>query len=203
MCQCGNSRQWTTPKDKHNANCRQPQLWQVSVTRQSCYLLLGRQIPLSNQNMASSNVETTAPWVGKSYRMVSSSNFEDFLKAKGMDINSVQMENLLYNPDPGVGLIGRKMANSVTPTVALSVDDAGIVYTFHTYSTFKNSSYAFTLDEEFDEETPDGRTVRSIISLLDGGRRMLHRQLGDRPTVIERTFTETEAHVVSLCTLVE
>lgn len=89
------------------------------------------------------------------------------------------------------------MANSVTPTVALSVDAAGAVYTFHTYSTFKNSSYSFTLDEEFDEETPDGRTVRSIISLLDGGRRMLHKQLGDQPTVIERTFTETEAQVVS------
>lgn len=87
------------------------------------------------------------------------------------------------------------MANSVTPTVELSRGENG-EYTFHTYSTFKNSSYSFKLDEEFDEETPDGRTVRSIISL--DGDRMLHRQLEAKETVVERIFTATDAKVVSV-----
>lgn len=85
------------------------------------------------------------------------------------------------------------MANSVTPTVSLTVD--GDVYTFHTFSVFKNHASSFKLNEEFDEETPDGRTVRSVITLE--GDRMLHRQLGDNPTTIDRTFSATEVTVVS------
>lgn len=85
------------------------------------------------------------------------------------------------------------MANSVTPTVQMTLE--GDVYTFHTFSSFKNSSSSFKLDEEFDEETPDGRTVRSIITL--DGAKMVHRQMGEHPTTIERTFGDTEVTVVS------
>lgn len=86
------------------------------------------------------------------------------------------------------------MANSITPTVAMSVDASGL-YTFYTYSVFKNSTSTYRLDEEFDEETPDGRRVRAIITMSADGTQMVHRQLGEKETRIERTFGPERAVV--------
>uniref|UniRef100_A0A2A4J1H5 Fatty acid-binding protein, muscle n=1 Tax=Heliothis virescens TaxID=7102 RepID=A0A2A4J1H5_HELVI len=81
-------------------------------------------------------------FVGKKYKMVSSENFDEFMKAIG------------------VGLITRKAANAVTPTVELRKD--GDSFTLVTSSTFKTTEVKFKPGEEFDEERADGAKVKSV-----------------------------------------
>ncbi|XP_059050370.1 sodium/calcium exchanger regulatory protein 1 [Achroia grisella] len=81
-------------------------------------------------------------FVGKKYKMVSSENFDEFMKTLG------------------VGLITRKAANAVTPTVELRKD--GDSYVLVTSSTFKTTEVKFVPGQEFDEERADGAKVKSV-----------------------------------------
>lgn len=74
------------------------------------------------------------------------------------------MNNFIMNLNiffAGVGLVTRKMGNSISPVVDLKKE--GDVYTFSSASTFKNTVITFKLGEEFDEETADGRKVIYLI----------------------------------------
>lgn len=93
----------------------------------------------------------------------------------------------------GVGLVLRKMGNTVSPTVELTKE--GDEYTFHTVSTFKSTAIKFKLGEEFDEETLDGRKVKSIITL--DGDKLVQEQKGDKPHTIVREFTDSTLVAVS------
>ncbi|XP_045770511.1 sodium/calcium exchanger regulatory protein 1 [Maniola jurtina] len=86
-------------------------------------------------------------FIGKKYKMISSENFDEFMKAIG------------------VGLITRKTANAVTPTVELKQD--GDSYVLVTSSTFKTTEVKFKPGEEFDEERADGAKVKTVCT-LDG-----------------------------------
>lgn len=77
------------------------------------------------------------------------------------------------------------MGNTVSPTVELIKD--GDEYTFSTVSTFKSTALKFKLGEEFDEETLDGRKVKSIFTL--DGNKLVQEQKGDKPHTIVREFT--------------
>ncbi|XP_075144892.1 fatty acid binding protein [Haematobia irritans] len=110
-----------------------------------------------------------ACWEGKKYKLESSENFDEYMK------------------ELGVGLVLRKMGNTVSPTVELKKD--GDVYTFTTSSTFKTSTITFKLGEEFDEETLDGRKVKSICTL--DGNTLTQEQKGDKPSTIVREFTDS------------
>ncbi|XP_026754842.1 sodium/calcium exchanger regulatory protein 1 [Galleria mellonella] len=81
-------------------------------------------------------------FVGKKYKMVSSENFDEFMKTLG------------------VGLITRKAANAVTPTVELRKDGDNFVLV--TSSTFKTTEVKFVPGQEFDEERADGAKVKSV-----------------------------------------
>lgn len=81
----------------------------------------------------------------------------------------------------------RKMGNTVSPTVELVKE--GDEYVFNTVSTFKSTSIKFKLGEEFDEETLDGRKVKSIITL--DGNKLVQEQKGDKPHTIVREFSDT------------
>ncbi|KAG6449765.1 hypothetical protein O3G_MSEX006229 [Manduca sexta] len=81
-------------------------------------------------------------WEDKKYRLVSTENFDDFMKVLG------------------VGLITRKAANAVTPTVELRQEGDG--YNLVTSSTFKTTEMKFKPGEEFDEERADGAKVKSV-----------------------------------------
>lgn len=59
---------------------------------------------------------------------------------------------------PGVGMVMRKMGNSVTPTVSFS--EEGGEYTMKTTSTFKTTEVKFKLDQPFTEQTMDGREAQ-------------------------------------------
>lgn len=107
-------------------------------------------------------------WAGKKYKLDSSENFEEYMK------------------ELGVGFVMRKMGNTVSPTVELIKE--GDEYTFNTTSTFKNSTIKFKVGEEFDEETVDGRKVKSVCT-FEGDDKLIHEQKGDKPTTIIREFT--------------
>ncbi|XP_049879616.1 sodium/calcium exchanger regulatory protein 1-like [Pectinophora gossypiella] len=81
-------------------------------------------------------------FLNKKYKMVSSENFDEFMKAIG------------------VGLITRKAANAVTPTVELKKE--GDQYNLVTSSTFKTTEMKFKPGEEFDEDRADGAKVKSV-----------------------------------------
>uniref|UniRef100_A0A6V7I2C5 Lipocalin/cytosolic fatty-acid binding domain-containing protein n=1 Tax=Bracon brevicornis TaxID=1563983 RepID=A0A6V7I2C5_9HYME len=86
------------------------------------------------------------------------------------------------------------MGAQVSPVVELNKD--GDTFSLKTTSTFKSSEVKFKLGEEFDEETPDGRKVKSVITL--DGNKMTHVQKGDKVTDIVREFGPTEMKAVSI-----
>ena len=112
-----------------------------------------------------------AAWEGKKYKLDKSENFDEYMK------------------EIGVGLVLRKMGNSVSPTVELKKNDDGS-FSFTTTSTFKTSTINFKLGEEFDEETLDGRKVKSVCTME--GDKLIQEQKGEKPTTIVREFTPTE-----------
>ncbi|XP_043488140.1 probable fatty acid-binding protein isoform X2 [Polistes fuscatus] len=112
--------------------------------------------------------------LGKRYKLQSSEKFDEYMKALG------------------VSLVTRKMGASVNPVVELTESDG--TYTLKTNSPFKNSEIKFKLGEEFEEETPDGRKVKSVCTL--DGNKLLHIQKGEKETTIEREFSATEMKAV-------
>lgn len=86
------------------------------------------------------------------------------------------------------------MGAAVSPTVELTENDGE--YTLSTSSTFKNTVIKFKPGVEFDEETPDGRPVKSTITF--DGNKMLHAQKGEKTTTIEREYSAKEMKAVSI-----
>lgn len=99
------------------------------------------------------------------------------------------LKSVLLSSPPGVGMVLRKLGNSISPTVELVKE--GDEYTFNTTSTFKNTTIKFKLGEEFEEETVDGRKVKSVCT-LEGDNKLIHEQKGEKPTTIIREFTDTD-----------
>ena len=76
------------------------------------------------------------------YLMESSEKFDDFMKALG------------------VGMIKRKLANSVVPTNEIEISDDGL-YTIRTVTTVRTTEISFRLNETFTEDTIDGRKTQT------------------------------------------
>lgn len=95
----------------------------------------------------------------------------------------------------GVGMLTRKMGNTVSPVVELIKKDDK--FELSSKSTFKNTAIEFKLNEEFDEETADGRKVKSIIT--QEGNKLLHTQKTDKQvTTIIREFEPDQLKMVRL-----
>nr|WPK49601.1 FABP2 [Viridiscus sp. 1 JF-2023a]WPK49603.1 FABP2 [Viridiscus perviridis] len=105
-------------------------------------------------------------FVGK-YKLESSENFEEYMKSIG------------------VGMVMRKLGANATPVVTITKN--GDVYTVKSETTFKTSEFSFRLGEEFDEETPDGRRVKTIIS-QEGSKLVQVQRKDDFETIIARDF---------------
>ncbi|CAO1405331.1 unnamed protein product [Diamesa serratosioi] len=114
----------------------------------------------------------------RKYKLDRSENFDEFLKALG------------------VNMIVRKMASTVTSTVQL-VDEGSDLFSFNTTSTFRSQSLKFKIGEEFDEETMDGRKVKCVVTF--DGNKMIQQQLGNKGVRIVREFTEEE--LITTCTV--
>lgn len=91
-------------------------------------------------------------------------------------------------------MVTRKMGSSVSPVVELTEKDG--LYTLKTTSPFKNTEIKFKLGEEFEEETADGRKVKTVCT-LDGNNLVQVQKGGDKDTTIEREFGPTEMKAVS------
>nr|WPK49582.1 FABP1 [Pseudechiniscus sp.] len=105
-------------------------------------------------------------FVGK-YKLESSENFEEYMKSIG------------------VGMVMRKLGASATPV--LTIWKEGDVYHVKSETTFKTTEIAFRLGEEFDEETPDGRKVKSVIS-QEGNKLIQVQRKDDFESIITREF---------------
>lgn len=92
-----------------------------------------------------------------------------------------------------MGLVVRKMGNAVSPVIELTKN--GDEFTLTSQSTFKNTSITFKLGEEFQEETPDGRLVKTTIT--QEGNKLVQVQKGEKETTIVREFSEDEVKMVS------
>ncbi|NP_001155787.1 MPA13 allergen-like [Acyrthosiphon pisum] len=116
-------------------------------------------------------------FLNKKYKLSSSEKFDEYMKALG------------------VGMMTRKLGNTVSPVVELTKSDDGKLV-LSSNSTFKNSSIAFKLNEEFDEETPDGRKVKSLI--VQDGNKLVHTQKCDKhnDTTIVREFEPEQLKMV-------
>nr|CAD7196117.1 unnamed protein product [Timema douglasi] len=106
-------------------------------------------------------------FLGKKYKLVSSENFDEYMKALG------------------VGLVTRKMGNALSPVIEMT--EAGGVYTFKTSTTFRSTEITAKLGVEFDEETADGRKVKSLLTLENN--KLVHVQKGEKDTTLIREFS--------------
>ncbi|KAA0201253.1 Fatty acid-binding protein type 3 [Fasciolopsis buskii] len=59
----------------------------------------------------------------------------------------------------GINVIKRKLIESTKPVITFKLD--GNKMTMRTVSALKTTTISFTFDEEFDEETADGRKVKT------------------------------------------
>ncbi|CAG11138.1 unnamed protein product, partial [Tetraodon nigroviridis] len=104
------------------------------------------------------------------WKMISSENFDDYMKAIG------------------VGFATRQVGNRTKPNLVFTVDDQGTVC-MRTQSTFKNTEIKFKLNEPFDETTADDRKTRTVVTLENG--KLVQKQNWDgKETCIEREISD-------------
>ncbi|GAB6030059.1 DNA-binding proteins Bright/BRCAA1/rbp1 [Chamberlinius hualienensis] len=108
-------------------------------------------------------------FLGK-FKLVSSDKFEDYMKALG------------------VGMVTRKMANTATPVQTITED--GNKFTIKTETSFKTTVIEFELGKEFDENTADGRKVKTTVT--KDGNKLIQTQKGDKDSVLIREFNGNE-----------
>ena len=78
---------------------------------------------------------------------------------KCLPTNSTSYSCYVTPPFAGVALPLRKIASLQNPSVLL-VDNGDGTFKVDTITAFKTHSVQFKLDEELDEDTPDGRKVK-------------------------------------------
>lgn len=66
----------------------------------------------------------------------------------------------------------------------------GNAFKLITTSTFKDTELSFELGREFEEETLDGRNVKTVMTME--GNKLIQKQGGDPPSEIIREFGPTE-----------
>lgn len=90
-------------------------------------------------------------------------------------------------------MIQRNLAEKAKPTVEIS--ESGGKYTLKTLTALKNTEIVFTLGQEFDEETADGRKSKS--TMTKEGDKLVHVQkIGDEAATTTREFFPTEMKAV-------
>lgn len=94
----------------------------------------------------------------------------------------------------GIPAASRKVAATVQPIVEIVQESDGKL-TLSSSSPFKNISITFNLGEEFDEITPDGRKVKSIITLE--GNKLIQIQKNGKESVTIREFTPEQVNMVN------
>merc|ERR1712201_65090 len=102
------------------------------------------------------------------YNRVSADKYEDFLKE--LDVNFML----------------RKAATASSPVLEVTYDADSETWCFKTSTMLKSMELKFKLGEEFDEKSPDGREVTSIVT-----------QEGDKLICKQTAKKDSEASTVS------
>ncbi|XP_038059815.1 myelin P2 protein-like [Patiria miniata] len=80
------------------------------------------------------------------YKLDTSENFEPFMQALGVNV------------------LLRKVGTTTKPTLKIETDD-GKHFKFISESTFKNIKTEFTIGEEYEDTSPDGRKTKNVVTL--------------------------------------
>ncbi|KAL0962024.1 hypothetical protein UPYG_G00334770 [Umbra pygmaea] len=103
------------------------------------------------------------------WKMISSENFDDYMKALG------------------VGFATRQVGNRTKPSLLINLDDGGMIC-LKSQSTFKTVEIKFKLNEPFEETTADDRKTMTVFSLENG--KLVQKQTWDgKESTIEREVT--------------
>jgi len=103
------------------------------------------------------------------WKLETNENFDEYLKALG------------------VSYMVRKMAGSQKPNLIITTD--GNKTSIKTESSMKTTELSFEFDQEFEENTVDGRKVKSLVH-KDSGTKWTHTQKGDPDSTITRELTD-------------
>ncbi|XP_063041462.1 fatty acid-binding protein, heart-like [Engraulis encrasicolus] len=104
------------------------------------------------------------------WKMISSENFDDYMKAIG------------------VGFATRQVGNRTKPNLVVSADEQGNVI-MKSQSTFKTTEIKFKLNEEFDETTADDRKTKTVVT-LDSGKLVQKQSWDGKETIVEREIED-------------
>ncbi|KAM3927956.1 myelin P2 protein-like [Leptodactylus fuscus] len=95
----------------------------------------------------------------------------------------------------GVSMLTRKAVKCLKPDFFMSKN--GDCYTMKTVSTFKTTEMNFKLNEEFDEETADGRRVKSIVTCENGALTQKQKWANKECTIVREV---KNCQLVTTCT---
>nr|WPK49584.1 FABP1 [Echiniscus sp.]WPK49599.1 FABP2 [Echiniscus sp.] len=115
--------------------------------------------------------------VGK-YKLESSDNFDEYMKSIG------------------VGMVTRKLGASATPTVTITKEGDG-KYRMKTETAVKTTDINFCIGQPFDEETLDGRQVKSVVTQPSPNTLVQEQKKDDFVSTITREFTP-QGHTTTL-----
>lgn len=107
----------------------------------------------------------------------------DFLLGDWKLDTSDNFENLMK--ELGVGFVLRKIGNTTKPNIKFEKD--GDEWTQTTTSAIKTHQIKFKFDEEFKEETLDGRKCLSTCSVVDG--KFVHTQKDEKTGKVQLVTT--------------
>uniref|UniRef100_A0A0N5AEH2 FABP domain-containing protein n=1 Tax=Syphacia muris TaxID=451379 RepID=A0A0N5AEH2_9BILA len=111
----------------------------------------------------------------------------------------VESENFdAYMKEVGVSLVTRKIADKLKPSLTFSCD--GKKWKIVSESTFKTVVTEFTLDEEFDETTGDGRTLKSKFTVEGDKLIQIEKPIkkDDKESRFER-YVDENGHLIIIC----
>ncbi|KAI6198567.1 Fatty acid binding protein [Aphelenchoides besseyi] len=118
----------------------------------------------------------TDEFVGR-FELVESENFDAYMKVVGY------------------GYLARKMAAAIRPIIEIKIKDTK--WTIDLITTFKIIHTEFELDREFDEDSSDGRKLKSICRFVDG--RLIQKQEGTPSSTIDRFFQDGKLFMILEC----
>ncbi|KRY37637.1 Fatty acid-binding -like protein 6 [Trichinella spiralis] len=131
-------------------------------------------------DLTQNKVAMAEKFIGK-YRFVSSENFDEFMKALG------------------VNYLLRKIANAASPVVEFSLDRD--VWTLRNVSTFRTLEISFRLGEEVDEVTPDGRHVKTVFTYENGELKQVQKAVkpGEKDSIFIRKLEGDKLITTCIC----
>ncbi len=132
--------------------------------------------------------------VGK-WKCISNENMNEFLEKMNVGfmvrkvITKKEYYFLYYNN------FNFKIAANMKPTLTITFNNG--VWTIKSEATVKTTVHTFEVDKEFEEETPDGKKVKSSATI--SGQKMIHTQLdknGNINCIISREVDKSGQQIV-------